>query len=549
MTNGNLKVLAVSAAVVVSLQAGETVLELPPPGEALTVTVNPAGEARWVVRTTVPIAGIQEVWTSELAAPSQARKWSICRETAPQSGMPFIAFFNTAGSNAFSFGSASLEYDNALVSKINQEKGVFELALTVASEPDASLRPFAVTLDRRPVSWTRALGEWRGSLPYLAGKFPDGAWKPVYCSWYAVHADVTQEWTERTARIAADLGFKTFILDDGWSYDERKRVNPETLKTWYRNVGKWDAFSKAKFPDFPAHRRRMRELGLKYLVWTAPFFVGTDAPAYRRLGLDRSGQKPFEGNVLIDVADRAQTDEVIGQLVRLLRDSDLDGLKIDFLDYIAPSVEKPRGVRTLAFTEELMRRLREVKPDGLFEFRESYATPLTAHLATQFRAGDVPFEWLDNLRRIAQIRITMGDRVPIHADPICWSRYETADNIERHFMAAMAGVPMLSMDLERLSEAERATVRRWMDFYVRRVEPFQREGAWEVRYRNGGVAAVTSIRGDEAIAIVNDPGVIGKIQTALENRRTTVLNLTYEELTFGRRRVAPASVSETVPGG
>ena len=88
---------------------------------------------------------------------------------------------------------------------------------------------------------------------------------------------------ERTAAIAAELGFGTFILDDGWSYDEAKHVNPETIKTWYRDVGRWDAFSPLKFPDFQSHRERMRKLGLNYVVWVAPYFVGTRSEAFRRL--------------------------------------------------------------------------------------------------------------------------------------------------------------------------------------------------------------------------------------------------------------------------
>ena len=42
--------------------------------------------------------------------------------------------------------------------------------------------------------------------------------------------------------VALALLFKTFILDDGWSYDDRKRVSPQTIVNWYQDVGKWDVF-------------------------------------------------------------------------------------------------------------------------------------------------------------------------------------------------------------------------------------------------------------------------------------------------------------------
>ena len=516
-------------------------LNIPAEGTRETVTIDPAGEESATVSFEVPISDIQQMWTPDLAQPFLDRKWWVSKNSAPQYDMPYLAFFNMAEVNRFSFGSESLEWDNRIESKINQEKGVYCVKLTVVAGPKGSLRPFKVTLDRRSVSWTRALADWRDALAYPKGNYPEAAWRPVYCSWYAVHAAVTQDWTDRTAAIAADLGFGTFILDDGWSYDEAKRVNPETIKTWYRDVGEWTAFSKAKFPDFKAHRERMRKLGLKYIVWTAPYFLGTRSPAFKRWGYDKRPDKPFEGNVLTDVADEQMMESVTEQLVTLLKTADLDGLKIDFLDYIKPSVEKPRGAVSLAYIEGLMKRLREVKPDGIFEYRASYATPIMAHLGTQFRASDVPFEWLANLMYLAQIRITMGDGIPIHADPMYWSESETDDNIDRHFMASMAGVPMLSMDLEKMPAARRARVRAWLDYYTQRVKKFHRGGKWDVAYRNGGLAYLISRLGDETLAIVNDADAFTKIAGTFDVKKAVVLNLAFTELELpGGVRIGPA---------
>lgn len=503
--------------------------------------VDPRGEDRVVVRVDVPVRDVQEMWMPAWSVPRQDRKWWISAESAPQCDMPYVAYFNTAGRNAFSIGAASLEWDTKIGSKINQEAGVWEVTITVVAGPEGELKPFSVTLDRRSVDWMVALSDWRASLNLPKTDSPDAAWKPVYCSWYAVHAALSQDWVDRTAEIAAGLGFKTFILDDGWSYDEMKRVNPETIKTWYQDTGTWDSFSKKKFPDFKRHREHMRALGLKYLVWVSPYFVGTRSEPYAKGGFCKKGDKPFEGNVLADPIDRAFMDSVDDQLVRLMKEADLDGLKIDFLDYILPSVEKPRGAASLLYIERLMRRLRAVRPDGLFEFRQNYATPLTAHLATQFRAGDVPFEWLANFLALAQIRITMGDGVPIHADPIFWSPTETPDNINRHFLASMVGVPMLSMDLEKMPLAERKTVRRWIDFYLAHVEKFQRVGTWRVDYKNGGIAAVSATFGDESFVIVNDADFVPRLSRRHAGRKLTVANLTYETVDFGDRVSVPAA--------
>ena len=539
-------VLSVAA----SLCAKDVSLVLPKAGERLVTTVDPAGDDTVTVRFSVPVVDVQQLWTPDLAQPFLGRKWWITKDSAPQSNLPYISYFNLAEQNLFSFGSASLEWDNRLNSKINQEKGVYEVALTVVAGPKGALRPFAVTLDRRAVVWTQALDDWRASLAYPKGVYPEAAWKPVFCSWYAVHAAVTQDWTERTAKIAADLGFGTFILDDGWSYDEMKRVNPETIKTWYRDVGDWSSFSKAKFPDFKAHRERMRALGLKYIVWVAPYFFGTRSEPFRRWGYDKMEDPGvFEGNALADVANDEMMRPVTDQLVTFLKETDLDGLKIDFLDYIKPSVDKPRGAASLAYIEDLMKRLRALKPDGVFEYRQSYATPITAHLATQFRAGDVPYEWLANLLRIAQIRLAMGSRVPVHADPIYWSDYETDENVDRHFMASMAGVPMLSMDLEKMPAARRRTVKAWTDYYRTRIEKFHRGGDWQVVFANGALVGLTCLLPDEAFVIVNDPVRARRLVKDVGNRKLTVFNLGFEPADLGNGLVlAPAAAFPACPG-
>jgi alpha-galactosidase len=536
-------IIAVLACAVLHGDIAETELklELPNQGELKVLTVDPKGRQCVQVSFDVPASDIQQIWRPDFQQPFLERKWWLTANSSSMRNMPYIAFFNMAETNRLSFGAEALEWDCRISSKINQEKGVYAVTLTVAADASRKIEPFKVTIDRRAVVWTDALASWRNSLSYGKGRYPEAAWKPVYCTWYAVHAALSQDWVERTGEIASKLGFQTFILDDGWSYDESKRVNPESIKEWYRDVGKWDSFSVKKFPDFKAHRERMRALGLKYLVWVSPYFIGTRTPAYAKWRERLAEQKPFEGNVLTDVADAEMMEPVTEQLVRLLKDSDLDGLKIDFLDYIKPSIENPRSGFGYVYVQSLMKRLKSVKPDGLFEFRQSYATPLTLELGTQFRAGDVPFEWLCNILRIAQIRLAVGDGVPVHADPIFWSQHETKDNIARHFMAAMAGVPMVSMDLEKLPDWQKEEIAKWMRIYSQRIEPFQKHGRWNMVYRNGSLAYVTCIHGEEALVIVIDSGASFKsLECALDGKRAIIMNLGYAPVRICGIEVAPA---------
>ena len=79
---------------------------------------------------------------------------------------------------------------------------------------------------------------------------------------------VSEEPAERNARVAADLGLRTFIMDDGWF--------TEGTEFGYHRTGDWRPVS-SKFPDFRAHVRHVQDMGLKCLLWVAPFMVGRDS--------------------------------------------------------------------------------------------------------------------------------------------------------------------------------------------------------------------------------------------------------------------------------
>jgi hypothetical protein len=190
-----------------------------------------------------------------------------------------------------------------------------------------------------------------------------------------------------------------------------------------------------------------------------------------------------------------------------------------------------------------MKKLRRLRPDGVFEFRQDYATPVTASLATQFRAGDVPFEWLDNILRIAQIRLTMGDGVPIHSDPVFWAESETDANIDRHFMAAMAGVPMLSADLGGMPHSRRETVKKWIRFYKEKVAKFHVRGKWRVFYRNGGFVGTMAELPSKTFAIVNDPAGFAVMRHACDAEELIVFNLGFEPLELPDGKVVPPAGS------
>lgn len=499
------------------------------------------------MRFSVPILDMHGYWVPESRTPSTKIVWVIESKSAGQRAFPFIAFFNSRQINRLSAGLTNLTDDARILAKMNQEKCTYDITIEVALGKDS--QDFELIIDQRPQVWTDSLADWRKALALPLPEFPEGAWEPVFCTWYAVHAAVTQDWVEKNAEVASRLGFRTLIIDDGWCFDVMKRVSPETISTWYEMIGDW-FLSEKKFPDFENHRKRVQAMGMKYLLWVAPFLIGAKSELYKQLA-DIVKPEYHEGCYTFDSSRKEAAKLLLGKMKHVIQDYGLDGLKVDFLDYIFPNMEEPRGEDTTHFIQELARTIRKVKKDALIEFRQAYATPGMLAYGTQFRAGDVPFDFIDNFHRLAQIRISVGDGVPVHADPAYWHPQESPENISRHMIASLAGVPMLSMDLLAISETEQKIIRHWLGFYQAHRETFN-YGKWDVTYHQSGTAYAMVSNERESIIILHDSARIGEA-LAKAAKHVFVLNLSPDELPLAGAKTADyegkASADGIIPLG
>ena len=236
---------------------------------------------------------------------------------------------------------------------------------------------------------------------------------------------------------------------------------------------------------------------------------------------------PLEGYDKMDV-NKADFLPLIQKLRDLAHDNRLDGLKIDFLDIVVPDVHRPNARMTGKLISGLTGALKDADPDVLIEFRQSYATPGMLPYATQFRAGDVPFNWLTNFGRLAELRLSLGNLGIIHADPAYWPQGELCENVARHMMAMLLGVPMISMDLERLSCGEKRIIRYYIDLY-NQLRDLIHYGSWHIYFGVSDVEAAVAENDTQRLIVLNDPGRLFRC-SAGGNKKTFVLNLTDEAL-------------------
>ena len=485
--------LAVAVAVP---SVGEVKVDCPAPGvwtfglsatkaadgaDVVKVTMKADKEApppKFSVRWFVSQRDVHHFWTSE--STHYGIPWSQPSVSDLSSWMPLYAFLDANDRNRFTFACSESCRRIEFRSPISETRMGFGCAYTFFVSPEAPIRSYEVSIrfdDRDRPYWETigAAADWMcasaGIEPMPA---PESAFDPLYSSWYAFHQDVTAKDVEGECAIAAGLGMKTLITDDGWQIDL-----PPGKRAWggYRLCGDWKP--GMNFPDMKGHVRRLHELGFKYMLWYSVPFVGEKSANFERFkGKFLPRECSCAGGHVLDPRFPEVREFTVKTYEDAVRAWDIDGLKLDFIGRftLKDGVEDPavrenyagRDIKSIplavdAMLTEVMNRLRAIKPDILIEFRQSYISPSIRRFGNMIRATDCPCSMVENRTRIARLRLTSG-RTAVHADMLEWRADETPESAARCILNSLFGVVQYSVRLRDLSEPHRRMTGHWIRF-------------------------------------------------------------------------------------
>lgn len=316
---------------------------------------------------------------------------------------------------------------------------------------------FADTV-RQCVKW---VSDKNGFIP---AHTPEAAFDPLYSTWYAYLQDVNAKELEKEARLAASMGMKTMILDDGW-----QKVDS---RTFYSATGDWMPVPD-RFPDMKAHVAEVHNAGLKYMLWLAVPFMGDEAknyPKFKKMLLNDGDPG------ILDPRFPEVREYLISTYERVIGEWGFDGVKLDFIDSFTLPKEDPalkdgyagRDYRSLPdavnrLMKDVIVRLRRIKPDVLVEFRQRYIGPAILQYGNMMRCADCPADPTSNRRRICDLRLTSGG-VAVHSDMLVWSRDETPQGAAMPILNALFSTIQYSMVLETVNPAHRDVIRHWLGF-------------------------------------------------------------------------------------
>ena len=404
-------------------------------------------------------------------------------ETDFRRWMPLYACYSSGGRNRMTFAASESSEPLVIKAGIREEDNrlYFSFHFYDSKVARRSRLVARLRIDARDIFWSDAVREAADWMMSVSGRTPaptpDAAFAPLYSTWYSFHQDVHQHEIERECAIASKMGMKTIIVDDGWQTDDTNRG--------YAFCGDWKE-SKNRFPDIKAHVARVHSMGMKYMLWYAVPWMGEKSANYARFKDKCLYHNKRLKTYCLDPRFPEVREFLISTYERALREWDIDGVKLDFIDSINVQGRDPaandnfkgRDIKSVTeATERLIsdiyKRLAAIKPDVLVEFRQAYIGPSIRTAANMLRVSDCPADMQRNRRGIVNLRLTSGTTA-VHADPLAWHPTDTPEAAAKNVLCSMFSTIQYSMKFAGLDKSHVDMIAHWSRFGAKHVDALQR---------------------------------------------------------------------------
>ncbi|MER5497568.1 MULTISPECIES: glycoside hydrolase family 36 protein [unclassified Streptomyces] len=458
------------------------------------------------VRLSLPLGDAAGYWHPKAGwSRTVVADWAGRTDVSLVDGLAAGCLYDHTGATMLTFAAADPVPEVSIRYGVSEENDTYVVHLALP----ASARPHRLLLVRRSPSVASALKVLRtwyaAELPTMP--VPEAARLPLYCTWYAFNQQVDAETVETQAERAAELGFGTLILDDGWQRLGSGRG--------YAGVGDWVP-DPGKFPDFTGHVARVRGTGLKYLAWVAPLLLGPRADCHPRWAPCATVEAGVPGAYVLDPRRPEVRAHVVDTCVRLVREHGLDGLKVDFLDEARVYAGDGRGdigrALTLLLTE-LRAALEAVRTDLLLELRQPYVGPGMAAFGNMLRSFDCPADSAANrVRTIDTALLAVGGAV--HSDPLLWDTTAPVEAAARQLIGTLHSVPQVSVRLDTLPESHTEAIRFWLGRWRQfrgtlldgDVEPGRPDDLYTLVRAEDGETRVVTVHGERVVPMGRPSG-------------------------------------------
>lgn len=419
----------------------------------------------------VPALNVKGVWkpTTDFSKRIQA-DWELDHmESRISIDAPVICLFGNNDGNVFTFSCSNAINKLEMNARLREEDNYFYCHITFFSELEQPIENFQAQLrfDYGSAHFSdqlKAVSKWWETFESLTPAYvPAIAKKPLYSTWYQFHQELDLPLLVEECQLAYNLGYRSVIIDDGWQTNDTNRG--------YDFTGDW---TPDRIPNMADYVTQLHETGMKVALWYSVPFCGKKSKAYQQF----KGKFLTEDHRWAPVFD-PRYPEVRSYLIdiysRALKEWNLDGFKLDFIDDFHLYPETPLGQkdgRDYASINEAVDRLmtdvgtalRAINPEVFIEFRQKYIGPAMRKYGNMLRAFDCPGDATMNRVRIADIRMLCGSTA-VHADMITWHKEESVEVAALQLVNTLFGVPQLSVLLKNLPSSHTQMIAFYSDYW------------------------------------------------------------------------------------
>jgi len=416
-----------------------------------------------------PMLDCYSVWHPLCGRGRQVPQWFGAQKTEScfYRGAPVMSVISSTGHNKFCVAFSDTVSPVSLGFYVDDFSGrnlvFFTLDIQV-NQPDYTA---VLRIDKRDIPFEDSVQNvsrwWNKGIQKTV---PEDAYAPLYSSWYNFHQDPNQAELTAELKCAAELGFKTFILDDGWQIDGNGTKD-------YLFSGDWKV-AQSKFPDFKRFVADVHSFGMKCMLWFSVPFAGFKTEAYRRFRDKLLFEE--EGYLNAGILDIRYPDVrryLFETYTEFIRRYDIDGLKLDFIDNFGsckniPEFNPAMDCETVekavtVLLNEIKDTVCSLKPDFLFEYRQFYVGPSILAFGNMIRVADCAFDPITNRIGVADLRI-LTDNIAVHSDMLLWSPDETAENCALQLLNVLFSAVQISVLLSQATAKQRALLKAFINY-------------------------------------------------------------------------------------
>lgn len=423
------------------------------------------------VRWQIPSIGIVSTWnpiTMFNRALRTVTTAGISLESRSYHGAPVQALIAPDGKNKITFAVSDAITPMTLNTQIDEEGIEMTCEIKFFTYPVRKMKEYEaiIRIDFSDVPYYEAIANvgkwWREDLDYGEASVPDFARDALYSTWYSYHHGVSQKEIVEQCKRAYKFGMKTMILDDGWNMSDKE----------HRYFGDW-VLHNPNINDLAEMSDEIHKIGMRMMLWFGVPFISRNSEIWERLGEFVLNDKA-EPWCLLDPRYKEVRDYTLSLFERAVRNWNLDGVKLDFINAYALSdyskrEDSRRDFESLeeavaCLMEEIGTRLRAIKPDILIEFHTPYLGPKAMAVSNIMHVSDCANDALYDRVGAIDIRLLTG-KTAVHADMIAWNKNETPEGVARLMASVLFCVPQISVKLEEQNEEQLSAMKFYIDFY------------------------------------------------------------------------------------